>query len=213
MAAATGFNIAMNSALNNRPAAGDPGDIDNRIMTAGGETYAYAPDNKRIKKVLSSSTATYWYLWVGSMRVGTYTFVWNAATSKYDPVVVKEDLYVAGRRVAPLDRLGSDLSGGVRLMPYGEEIGTPVAHDRTKFATYHRDASGLDYADQRYYSPGTGRFATGDPYLASGGPSEPGSWNRYAYVGGDPVNNVDPEGCSTASPTWSSKLLNARHRG
>ena len=28
--------------------------------------------------------------------------------------------------------------------------------------------------------------------------SDPGSWNRYAYVGGDPVNRTDPNGlCST----------------
>ena len=44
-------------------------------------------------------------------------------------------------------------------MPYGEDIASPpVANDRTKFATYHRDETGLDYADQRSYSPGTGRF-------------------------------------------------------
>jgi hypothetical protein len=32
-----------------------------------------------------------------------------------DMTVVKEDLYVAGRWVAPSDLLGWDLSGGVRL--------------------------------------------------------------------------------------------------
>ncbi|MBX9602273.1 MAG: hypothetical protein K2X35_14795, partial [Bryobacteraceae bacterium] len=44
------------------------------------------------------------------------------------------------------------------------------------------------------------RFATPDPYQASGGPADPGSWNRYAYVGGDPVNNTDPEGLYTTKP-------------
>ena len=24
--------------------------------------------------------------------------------------------------------------------------------------------------------------------------SDPGSWNKYAYVGGDPVNFIDPAG-------------------
>jgi RHS repeat-associated protein len=87
------------------------------------------------------------------------------------------------------------MTSGLKLMPFGEEIQPPnVPNDRTKFATYHRDASGLDYADQRYYSPGTGRFMSSDPYLASGGPSSPGSWNRFAYVEGDPVNRVDPKG-------------------
>jgi RHS repeat-associated protein len=62
------------------------------------------------------------------------------------------------------------------------------------FATYRRDAetTGLDYADQRYYQPGGGRFLTADP-----GPTlrdNPTSWNRYAYAWGDPVNLVDPDG-------------------
>jgi hypothetical protein len=39
-----------------------------------------------------------------------------------------------------------------------------------------------------------GRFLTADPYKASGGPSDPGSWNQYAYVGGDPINRYDPSG-------------------
>jgi hypothetical protein len=33
-----------------------------------------------------------------------------------------------------------------------------------------------------------------DPYRNSGGPGDPGSWNRYGYVGGDPINKVDPGG-------------------
>jgi hypothetical protein len=52
----------------------------------------------------------------------------------------------------------------------------------------------LDYADQRYYAAVDGRFNTADPYRASAGASDPGSWNRYAYVGGDPINYNDPEG-------------------
>ena len=82
----------------------------------------------------------------------------------------------------------------------GRRIQPPnVPSDRTKFATYHRDEDGWDYADQRYYSPGTGTFLTADPYIASGGAGEPGSWNRYAYVGGDPVNKFDPEGLKEAT--------------
>jgi RHS repeat-associated protein len=51
---------------------------------------------------------------------------------------------------------------------------------------------GLDYADQRYHNPGTGRFMTPDHYRGS--PAEPSSFNRYAYVGGDPINRTDPTG-------------------
>lgn len=192
----------MNSATNGG-GSGDPGDIDNRITSYSGETYAYGPDNKRVMKTVPGQ-GTNWYLWAGSMRLGTYQFTWNSGLQRLDMTVVKEDLYVAGRRVAPSDRLGSDLSGGVKLMPYGEDIANPpVAGDRTKFAAYHRDATGLDYADQRYYSPGTARFLNADPYIASGGAESPGSWNRYAYVEGDPVNYSDPDGLDRVDGTGS----------
>ena len=71
----------------------------------------------------------------------------------------------------------------------------PGPNDEVKFATYTRDsATGLDYADQRYYSSQFGRFTSPDPYQASGGPSSPKSWNRYSYTRGDPVNRLDPTG-------------------
>jgi len=45
--------------------------------------------------------------------------------------------------------------------------------------------------------PQLGRFMTPDPYQASragGDLSNPQSWNRYAYVRGDPINYYDPRG-------------------
>jgi RHS repeat-associated protein len=60
---------------------------------------------------------------------------------------------------------------------------------------YFRDQeTGLDYAQNRYHQPGMGRFLSPDPFMGSAGPSSPGSWNRYAYVMGDPVNRVDRKG-------------------
>ncbi|MGO9129276.1 MAG: RHS repeat-associated core domain-containing protein, partial [Bryobacteraceae bacterium] len=85
-------------------------------------------------------------------------------------------------------------TGAAYYQPYGEEE-TPTGNDTQKFATYTRDsATGLDYAQNRYYASQIGRFTTADPYRASGGPADPGSWNRYAYVGNDPINHRDPSG-------------------
>ena len=68
-----------------------------------------------------------------------------------------------------------------------------------RIRTYTRDSfTGLDYADQRFYASTYGRFNTADPYMASGGAKEPGSWNRYSYVGGDPVNYNDRSGNNRA---------------
>ena len=60
-----------------------------------------------------------------------------------------------------------------------------------------RRATGLDYAMNRSYSSGWGRFGSPDPYQASGGPATPGSWNRYAYASGDSVNFNDPKGLAS----------------
>jgi RHS repeat-associated protein len=91
--------------------------------------------------------------------------------------------------------VGTDRADGARFYPYGEEIGSATANDRTKFASYSRDGfTGLDYADQRYYASVLGRFGTPDPYKPTTGPASPGDWNQYAYVGDDPVNYHDPRG-------------------
>jgi len=92
------------------------------------------------------------------------------------------------------DRLGSDLENNTYYYPYGEEISS-TANGVEKFGTYFRDSfTTLDYADQRYYASAYGRFNTADPYGKSARPTNPGSWNRYAYVGSDPVNRRDPRG-------------------
>jgi RHS repeat-associated protein len=94
------------------------------------------------------------------------------------------------------DRLGSV----GKYYPYGEERNSPqLPNDQVKFATYTRDsATGNDYADQRYYTSVLGRFMTPDPYMATAkgamNPTDPQSWNHYAYAGSDPANRNDPTG-------------------
>lgn len=50
----------------------------------------------------------------------------------------------------------------------------------------------LDYMHARYRSPLTSRFLSTDPVL--GTPGAPQSWNRYAYVMGNPLTSTDPDG-------------------
>jgi RHS repeat-associated protein len=98
--------------------------------------------------------------------------------------------------------------------PYGEEITNGTANDTYKFAQTYRDSdSGLDYASQRFYASGIGRFLTGDSFDASASTSSPQSWNRYAYVQGDPVNSYDPSGLLLADVgtcgTWNDYIEGA----
>jgi RHS repeat-associated protein len=97
------------------------------------------------------------------------------------------------------DRLGSVINDGTPgrtfYLPYGEETTTQTANERIKFATYTRDDSTkLDYADQRYYTSQFGRFLSADRSHLNIGLTVSGSWNKYSYVNGDPVNAYDPTG-------------------
>lgn len=108
-----------------------------------------------------------------------------------------------------VDRLAS-VRSGIQYWPYVEEEGNPTtADDRDKFATYYRDWPGQDYAEQRYYDSTNGRFWTPDPLILSAAdPKDPGSWNRYAYAGGDPVNRSDPAGLDSWMSTGQWTIPN-----
>ena len=82
-------------------------------------------------------------------------------------------------------------------------IGVPRLIPCAAIWTYNRDGfTGLDYADQRFYASSYGRFNTPDP-LAHAYAGAPQSWNQYAYVGNDPVNNSDSAGTDPDDPgTW-----------
>ena len=80
--------------------------------------------------------------------------------------------------------------------PFGESLIHPDATDDQSDYTGHiRDkATGLTYMQARYYDPVIGRFLGEDPvdFIGSGG--NPAYFNRYAYSGNDPINNIDPDG-------------------
>ena len=168
-------------------------DWANRVTAAGSETYGYDPGNKRLWK---NDKLT---LWGGhGERVGTYELAFNqdyngngGYSYKLKFKMVSTDRYFAGRKLQYEDRLGSK-DPWTGYYPYGEPI-SATANPADKFATYHRDATGLDYADQRYYHSASGRFVSMDPHEA-GVVQLPGSWNRFQYAHGDPVQYSDPSG-------------------
>ena len=80
--------------------------------------------------------------------------------------------------------------------PFGQQVNTVVdaAHDR-RFTGQERDAeSGLDYFGARYYHSVAARFLSVDPVLESADPTNPQSWNRYAYTFNNPLKYVDKTG-------------------
>jgi RHS repeat-associated protein len=167
--------------------------------------YNYAAGNERVEAQgpADGSRRVYFYDVTGEL-LGEYSVLVDGPGKLYSK---QERMRVsfAGRPLELEDRLGSKVVGPIdqqtgqatryRYYPYGQNIGTNVGWDDVQFATYTRDgATGLDYARNRYYTRTWGRFLSPDPYVASGGPADPGSWNRYAYVQGDPVNWTDEAG-------------------
>ena len=137
---------------------------------------AYAADNKRIWERRSPSQDVYeeraMFYGIDGMRLGIYEVV-NATSTTLEFRKLTESTYFGSKLIAQrdkngttervmTDRLGSVvLRGSTRFTyyPYGEEKGTPTTNDREKFGTYYRDTlTGWDYADQRYYNTGFGRF-------------------------------------------------------
>ena len=66
------------------------------------------------------------------------------------------------------------------------------------------NATGLYYANARYYNPATGRFLTQDAYTGNAG--EPWTQNLYSYCGNNPINFIDPTGHCRESPRMGRKL-------
>jgi len=174
-------------------------DVFNRLKTVAADTYGYDPANKRLWK---NDDFTFWG--ASGERIGRYSAV-KLIENQNGTLVhtfvfqkVQTDEYFGGRRLTTQDRLGSVGS----YYPYGEAKSGTVSN-ADSFATYYRDSTGLDYADQRHYAASFGRFTSADPYQASAGPADPASWNRYSYVRADPINRSDPSGLQDQTPTFT----------
>jgi RHS repeat-associated protein len=197
----SGFSYDANGNLTAMPGLNLYYDVGNRLVQAGGQLYGYAPDNQRIWQYRGVDYGTEVYFYgVDGRRLGLYRTMESGS-----PAILCENVYFAGRLISrPGGLLAQDRLGSVRArraagldrlnyFPWGEEQVT-TTQNRDRFATYYRDSTGLDYAQNRHYSSQHGRFLTPDPYRASAALSNPQSWNRYAYVENDPVNFADPRG-------------------
>ena len=200
-------------------------DVANQFIGQYGNfQYSYAPGNKRVWRgvwtsgTLTTDEVTFWS--PSGQKLATYQMKlsgtqWYAAQTGTNYYFGRKLIKNAGGYVGA-DRLGSI----GHFYPWGQEKPSATQNGTEKFTGYFRDAeTGLDYAVNRVHDPGTGRFLTPDFSYRSVRATDPGSWNRYAYVGGDPINRVDPAGLcdvvvggiteSSASNTGDSDFANS----
>jgi RHS repeat-associated protein len=189
-------------------------DVSNRFVGTGasfsylsGYQYSYGPHNKRVWRgnfsanggghpILTVDEVTFWS--VTGQKMGTYeiqmgssiTFTLGAANYYFGKKLIGH--YASGGYSGTsTDRLGSV----GHFYPYGQEKPSATTNGTEKFTGYFRDSeTGFDYAVNRFHNPGTGRFLTPDPRRKSARRTDPGTWNRYAYTVGDPVNRRDARG-------------------
>jgi len=168
-------------------------DYENRLVIAGGDAYSYGPDNLRVWKIRSDGSQDVYFYDPAGRKIAVYQVSMPGNIQQYCICGSITTEWFAGE-ILNTDRLGSTTP----TFPYGEPYQAPLS-DGDYYATYYWGGStGLDYAQNRYYSSILGRFLSADPYMANtggaGNPADPGSWNRYAYVEDDPVNYNDPMG-------------------
>ncbi len=91
-------------------------------------------------------------------------------------------------------------------LPFGDEIPAGTAGRGSQFGPYMdnvdqkftgqvRDAETFnDFFNARYYTAPLMRFLSADPGNAGADPTDPQTWNAYAYVRNNPLAFVDPSG-------------------
>lgn len=191
-------------------------DAENCLMSAGTAVYKCDSHGIRVVKALQGSTNTA-YVFTGGRDIVEYDYV--SGSNPVPTAPSREYIYFGAQLIATLQgvtptyhhqdhlsvRVNTDANGNKigeqGHYPYGELWYASNTTTKFIFTSYERDSeSGNDYAMARYYINRFGRFCSADPVM--GDPSDPQSWNRYAYVRNDPTNITDPTG-----QNWFVNLL------
>jgi RHS repeat-associated protein len=181
-------------------------DAEGRVTQVdGGSTasYLYNAEGQRVQKTVAGAWRDYIYDNSGKALAETIAAGWNvgyvysggqllAQYSGSTTYFAHEDHLGSARLLTKLDKTIFDSSD---FLPFGEQI-AGASGTSHKFTSDERDfETNLDHTDFRQYSSALGRWITPDPAgIVVVDPTNPQSWNRYAYVLNNPLSMVDPEG-------------------
>lgn len=194
-------------------------DIANRLTSAGGTTLSYDPASRLYQETSGGTTTRFAY--DGLDLIAEYDTSGNIVR-RYVHGPGMDDVLVwyegsavsnAARRYLVADQRGSIVlvtnnSGGVLQQNDYDAYGVPDSGNLGRFQYTGQiwlDDAGLYHYKARAYHPELGRFLQTDPIGYGDG------LNMYAYVGGDPINFIDPSGMSSNPSTEMSPCIFAHN--
>jgi RHS repeat-associated protein len=188
-------------------------DAENHLIAVdGGSTasYAYDPLGRRAAKTAGGTTTSYTYDLAGNVvfeyqgssgwQTG-YLYFAGALKAEYNSngqlVFIHKDHLGSTRLVTAVNQSVSD---NMDYLPYGEQIAGASGTTHKFTGDEHDSETNLEHTWFRQSSSSMARWTTPDPAgLAAVDPTNPQSWNRYAYVLNNPLNLVDPMGLDDVS--------------
>ena len=203
-------------------------DGNGNVMSDGSHTYAWDADGKSVTADGAGLTFDALDRMVEQNRSGTYTQIVYAPRGQKLALMngqslVKAFVLLPGGATAVYGSAGLDhyrhsdwlgssrfsstpsrtMYSDVAYAPFGETYAQAGTADPSFTEENSDTAVGLyDFPDREYGTQG--RWPSPDPAgLAAADLGNPQSWNRYAYVLGDPLDNIDPTGDDTITISYS----------
>ena len=176
-------------------------DARNRLAAINGPnvsaTFTYDASGRRISKTINGDAATFHYDGLDAVKeTGAAGEVSYLRTLAIDEALARTDASgtlgyltdILGSTVALADS-GAAVSSEYTYEPFGTtQVSGQPSPNPFQFTGRENDSSGLYYYRERYYAPRLARFIEQDGLGIRGGV------NLYAYLGGSPLNFVDPLG-------------------
>jgi|KBSMisStaDraftv2_1062788.scaffolds.fasta_scaffold06930_5 RHS repeat-associated protein len=161
-------------------------------FTWGKDQWVYSPTGKKIGLMLGQ---TFRGAWVPLPGGGYRLYQANGVTNGY-----RHPDWLGSARLVTSDT--QTFISDTSYAPFGEDYGNSGSADLQftvgslgELVASATGSQGLFDFDFRKYRPAHGRWISPDPAgLGAVDPSNPQTWNRYAYVENDPLGTVDPLG-------------------